>query len=157
MISRSFRMKSIIIGISFCLPFLLISSVSAAEYLTVKKDGVNIRSGPSTNDEVLWEVFQGFPMEILKREGDWAKCQDFEGDQGWIHTDLLSTDKTVIVKKKVVNMRAGAGTNYETVATVKYGVIFTPLEKDGDWIKVKHEDGTVGWMANSLIWPSDPL
>ena len=99
----------------------------------------------------------GYPLEILKHEGKWAQCQDFEGDRGWIHTDLLNSGKTVIVRKKMVNMRGGAGKSYETVATVKYGVIFTPLEKDGDWLKIKHEDGTEGWIFNSLVWPADPL
>ncbi|MBU0480435.1 MAG: SH3 domain-containing protein [Proteobacteria bacterium] len=154
---RTFRMKSLMVVTGICLSFLLASAATAAEYTSVKSDGVNIRSGPSTNDEVLWEVFQGFPLEIIKHDGKWAQCQDFEGDKGWIHSDLLSADKTVIVKKKMANLRAGAGTNYETVATVKYGVIFTAVEKDGDWLKVKHEDGTVGWIFNTLIWPSDPM
>lgn len=149
--------RSIIIGLSFCLPLLFHPVANAGEYLSVKNDGVNIRSGPSTSEEVLWEVFQGYPLEILKRKDTWAQCQDFEGDRGWIYTNLLSSEKKVIVRKNMVNMRAGAGKNYESIATIKYGVIFTPLEKEGDWLKVKHEDGTEGWIFKSLVWPSDPL
>ena len=26
-----------------------------------------------------------------------------------------------------------------------------------DALKIKHEDGTVGWIYNPLVWPSDPL
>jgi SH3-like domain-containing protein len=36
-------------------------------------------------------------------------------------------------------------------------VVFTPLEKKGDWLKVRHPDGTNGWINKDLVWPSDPL
>jgi SH3-like domain-containing protein len=126
----------------------------AAEYASVAKDGVNLRSGPDTNKEILWEVFKGFPLQILSRQGQWAQVVDFEGDKGWIYTPLLAQQKTVIVKVNTANMRTGPGTNYETVATVKYGVVFQPLEQNGEWIKVRHEDGTTGWVFEKLLWPN---
>lgn len=129
----------------------------AAEYISVKKDGVNIRSGPSTNKEILWEVFKDFPLEVIKRQDEWIQAKDFEGDQGWIFATLVGKDKRVIVKVDTANMRIGPAQNYELVATVKYGVVFTPIEKEGDWIKVKHEDGTSGWIFKKLLWPSDPF
>ena len=125
----------------------------AAEYISVKKDGVNIRSGPATNTEILWEVFKDFPLEVLKRKGKWIQIRDFEGDKGWIYNQLISNAKTVIVKVKTANMRVGAGKNYEIMATVKYGVVFKPVDKDGHWIKVSHDDGTNGWMYDTLLWP----
>ena len=69
----------------------------AAEYVSVKKDGVNIRSGPSTKSNVIWQVFESFPLEIVKREGKWLYVVDFEGDKGWIYETLVSSKKTVIV------------------------------------------------------------
>jgi SH3-like domain-containing protein len=128
-------------------------SAHAAEYASIAKDGVNLRSGPSTGKEILWEVFKGFPVKILVRQGDWAQVSDFEGDKGWIYSPLLSSDKTVIVKVDSANMRSGPGTNYEVVAKVKYGVVFASSERRGEWVKVTHDDGTSGWLHTSLIWP----
>ncbi len=129
----------------------------AAEYMSVKKDGVNIRSGPDTKKEVRWEVFKNFPLKVLKHQGKWMQVQDFEGDNGWIFATLLTKQKSVIVKVKSANLRIGPGKNYESVASVKYGVVFKPLKKEGDWVKVKHEDGTTGWVFKTLIWPNDPF
>jgi len=126
---------------------------AAGNHVSVSKDGVNIRSGPSTKSEVIWEVFRGFPLKILKRKGKWAKTVDFEGDRGWIYAPLLSNKKTVIVKVKNANLRVGPDTKYEIAATARYGVVFTPVDRDGDWIKVKHEDGTTGWIHKDLVWP----
>ena len=130
------------------------STVSAAEYASVAKNGANIRSGPSSDYEILWEVGKGYPLAILQQQDRWSQVVDFEGAKGWIITLLLSGQKTVIVKGRDINLRVGPGVNYEPVAVVKYGVIFTPLEREGDWVKVKHADGTVGWLNDTLFWPS---
>ncbi len=131
-----------------------VASTFAAEYVSVKRDGVNIRSGPNTNQEILWEVFKNFPLKVVNHQAKWAQVVDFEGDQGWIYSPLLSKTKTVIVKVKTANMRVGPGKNYEVSATVKYSVVFKVLEIEGDWVKVVHDDGTSGWIYSKLLWPS---
>jgi SH3-like domain-containing protein len=129
----------------------------AAEYVSVKKDGVNIRSGPSTKSKVIWQVFESFPLEVIKREGKWANVVDFEGDKGWIYETLITDEKTVIVNVETANMRSGSSKDDPIVATVKKGVVFEPLEMNGNWMKVRYKDEITGWMHNSLLWPSNPL
>lgn len=150
---RPFHLKTLAWFLTIFALFLFAATNAAAEFGSVKKDGVNIRSAPNTKAEILWEVFKDFPLEILQRQGKWAKIKDFEGDTGWIYAPLLSKNKTVIVKAKSINMRVGAGKNYEILATVKYGVVFDLVKQEGDWAQMKHEDGTTGWIHSSLIWP----
>ncbi|MFA7383670.1 MAG: SH3 domain-containing protein [Desulfurivibrionaceae bacterium] len=126
----------------------------ATEYVSVLKDGANIRSGPDTNKEILWTVFKGFPLKVSERKGKWALVEDFEGDKGWIANELIAKEKTVIVKATTANLRAGAGKDYEIVAEVKQGVVFKSLTTEGDWNKVKHADGTTGWILGKLLWPN---
>lgn len=133
--------------------FLCCSTAHAEEYVSVIKDGVNIRSGPGTDQEILWEVFKGFPLKVIRKQNSWTEVMDFEGDTGWIYGPLLSNQANLIVKVDTANMRVGAGKDYEIVASVKYGVVFTPIEKDGDWIRVRHDDGTSGWIYAQLLWP----
>jgi SH3-like domain-containing protein len=135
----------------------LASPALAAEYVTVNKDGANIRSGPDAKKDLLWEVYKDFPLQVVKRQKEWVQVKDFEGDTGWIFANLLSKTKRVIVKANSVNLRNEPKKDAAMVATVKYGVVFTPLEKKGDWLKVKHEDGTTGWISKTLVWPSDIL
>jgi SH3-like domain-containing protein len=112
----------------------------AAEFASIIKDGVNIRSGPSTKHEVLWEVFREFPVEILQR-------------QGWVYSSLLANTKTMIVKVETANMRSGPSTDDKIIATVKKGVVFTPLEQQGSWIKVRYKNDITGWIYNTLLFP----
>ncbi|MEN8136535.1 MAG: SH3 domain-containing protein [Thermodesulfobacteriota bacterium] len=148
-----------IAGFAVCLLFVFASSALAAEYVSIKKNGVNVRSGPSTKEQVRWEVFKTFPLKVLKREKDWVNCLDFEGDKGWVHENLLSNKKTVIVKKKKINLRDSPSTADDSriIAVVKYGVVFKAIAKKRDWLKVRHQDTTEGWVHKDLIWPSDPL
>jgi SH3-like domain-containing protein len=125
----------------------------AGEFACVMKDGVNIRSGPSTQNEVLWEVFKDFPVEILQRQGDWVEVRDFENDKGWIYSSLLANKVTMIVKVETANMRSGPSTDDKIIATVKKGVVFTPLEQQGNWIKVQYKKDIIGWMYNTLLFP----
>ena len=56
--------------------FLIFATESfAADYISVKKDGVNIRSGPGTSNEILWEVFKDFPLEVVQKKGKWAVAE----------------------------------------------------------------------------------
>ncbi len=135
----------------------LSAAVLAAEYVSVNKDGVNIRSGPDTSNNVVWQVFESFPLEVIKREGKWAQVVDFEGDKGWIYATLISSKKTVIVNVDTGNMRSGSSTEDAVIATVKKGVVFEALEMKGDWVKVRYKNEITGWMHNSLLWPSNPL
>ena len=128
-----------------------------AEYVSVKKDAVNIRSAPSTKSKVIWQVFESFPLQVIKRDGKWAQVVDFEGDKGWIYETLISSNKTVIVNVETANMRTGSSTDDSIVATVKKGVVFEPLQMNGEWMKVRYKNEITGWMHNSLLWPSNPL
>ncbi len=130
------------------------ATVTTAGYASVLKNGANIRSGPDTKKEILWTVFKGFPLQITSHQGKWAQVVDFDGDKGWITTDLLAKEKTVIVKAATANLRVGAGKDYEIVAEVKHGVVFKPLSTEGDWVKVKHADGATGWILSKLLWPN---
>lgn len=154
------RINRIMIGVvSFVLMASLLSTTPCRagekeEFASVKKDGVNIRSGPNTKNAVLWEVFKGFPVRVIERKNDWAHTVDFEDDEGWVYSSLLEDTKTVIVKVDTANMRSGPGKDYDVIATAKKGVIFTPIDEKGGWLKLSYKDNITGWIYNDLLWPN---
>lgn len=54
-----------------------------------KKEGCNIRSGPTTHSKVLFELEKGIPFKVLKRKGSWIHIQHADGDKGWINESLV--------------------------------------------------------------------
>lgn len=127
-------------------------TVMAAEFVSVVKDGVNLRSGPTTKNEVLFELPAGYPLKVLARQGDWLKVSDFEEDKGWVYNQLVSETPYVIVKVQECNVRSGPGTGYNKVGSVAREVILKKVDSQGDWIKVTHPKIT-GWVYANLVWP----
>jgi SH3-like domain-containing protein len=125
--------------------------------VSVAGEKVNLRQGPSTRSPVLWELGRGFPLKIVDRKGNWLKVSDFESDVGWIYRDLVSRKPHLIVKigrnkKTRINIRSGPGTNYKIIGKAEYGVVFETMERKSGWVKVRHEEGVIGWIKRSLLW-----
>lgn len=135
--------------------FFFALSAQAAQYLTVAKDGVNVRRGPSTNDDVVMELFEGWPLEVTRKKGDWYEIVDYENDKGWIYKTLVKSNSSVIVNvKKTGNMRSAPSKTSPVIAEVERGVVLERIStnKNG-WVKVKHSQGTVGYIYKTLLWP----
>ena len=112
----------------------------------------NVRSGPGTNFEVLWQIEKYHPLDIINEKENWYQFKDFEGDAGWIHKSLLGDIPTVITRSERCNLRSGPGTGYTILLTVELGIPFRVLKKQGKWLQVQHADGDQGWMHESLVW-----
>jgi SH3-like domain-containing protein len=128
------------------------AATALAERMAVSTNKANIRSGPGTNYDILWEVEKYHPLKIIKKQGKWYRFRDFEGDEGWIYSPLLKKTTTVITKKKKCNVRADAGTSFKILFTAEKGIPFKVLKKKGDWIHIQHSDGDEGWIHKSLVW-----
>ena len=133
--------------------FLLFAAAAAgARMVSVKGRKVNLRAGPGTKYEVLWELGRGFPLKVIKRKGGWLKVRDFENDEGWLLARLVNRVPHMVVKRRRVNIRSGPGKRYRLVGKANYGVVFRTLKRKGAWVKVRHENGTTGWILRKLLW-----
>lgn len=132
---------------------LLLPAMAAAQKrMTVTASIANMRSGPGTKHDVLWQVEQYHPVIIVEKKGNWYKIKDFEKDMAWIHKSLLGSVKSVITIKKKCNVRSQSSTKSSILFTVEKGVPFKVLTRKGDWMKIEHADGDVGWIHKSLVW-----
>ena len=128
-----------------------------AEMVAIAGEDVNMRSGPGTKNEVLWKMGTGFPLEVVKRSGDWLQVKDFEGSTGWVQKNTVNTAQHVVVRANkgtdnTINVRSEPNRKAGVVAQAKYGVVFKKLAKKGDWVQVEHGEGVTGWIESSLLW-----
>jgi SH3-like domain-containing protein len=128
------------------------SSAAAAQRLTVIANVANIRSGPGTKYEILWQVEKFHPILVINKTGRWYRFRDFEGDQGWIHASLVRDTPSVITKGEKCNVRSGPGTGYKVLFAVEKGIPFSVLQRRKKWVYVRHADGDKGWIHQSLLW-----
>lgn len=128
-------------------------ALAQAKMVSIGGDVVNMRSGPGSNYEVLWELGQGYPLQVIGRQGDWLKVTDYENDIGWVRKDQVGEKDYLVVKTKIVNILSGPGENYRLIRQAEQGVVFRALEKKDDWVKIRYEEEDVtGWVQRSLLW-----
>ncbi|WP_295505485.1 SH3 domain-containing protein [Accumulibacter sp.] len=136
----------------FCMA-LVQSPALARDMVSINGSIVNMRSGPGTRSDVLWELKRGYPLQVLKRKGSWLQVRDFENDKGWVARALTNRTPHYIVKAPVANMRSGPGTRYRIVGkSERYDLLRTRATR-GDWVRVERlDDGVKGWVAKRLLW-----
>ena len=149
------RCVFIITKSTFFISILFLSCANlacAGERLTVSVPKANIRSGPGTKYDIIWQVYEYYPLRVIKKTGSWYRFFDFEGDKGWIYRSLVRKIPSVITIKEKCNIRSGPGTKYRVLFTTEKGVAFKVINRKGSWIHVRHSDGDKGWIYKSLVW-----
>jgi SH3-like domain-containing protein len=159
MLTDQYILRKTIMKLLLCLVYsvLFLSAPLCSHALCVKASIANVRSGPGTGYEKIWQVYCFMPLKKVgvSISGDWYAVRDVDGDVSWIHKTLVTDEyHCAIVKSKTVNVRTGPGTNYPrkfSEPTSQYSS-FRILRTKGAWIKVKDEWNNVGWIHNNYLW-----
>ena len=147
--ARSRRMAAAVLVLA---ALAVTGQAGAQEMVSIRGSTVNMRAGPGTDSEVLWELQRGYPLQVVRRQGDWLEVRDFEDDRGWVARSLVSRIPHMVVKVDRANIRSGPGARYRIIGHVEYGELLRTLERRADWVRVRRGAGEIGWIARSLLW-----
>src|ERR1700749_3312373 len=77
------------------------SGLPIPRYVSLKTDHVNVRAGPTKDNDVAWVYTRtGLPVEITAEFENWRRVRDSEGYEGWAYHSLLSGRRTAVVTMK---------------------------------------------------------
>ena len=65
------------------------SLVNKTATVMVRVRRANLRSGPGTQNAIVFDAEKGTPFKVIKRKGDWFNVQHADGDSGWIFRSLV--------------------------------------------------------------------
>jgi SH3-like domain-containing protein len=152
---KGLSMKKLLAALVLLLFIVIIET--DADALCVKVSKANLRAGPSTKYEKVWEVYKYMPFKKVgvSLSGDWYAVQDLDGDVSWIHKRLVTEKyRCAVVKSEEVNIRTGPGTKYKKTSSgpAKQYYSFRVLERRSPWVKVKDEWGEIGWIHTDYLW-----
>ncbi len=128
------------------------AGLAHAERLAVSANIANVRSGPGTKYDVIWQIEKYHPIFVIHKADPWYQFKDFEDDKGWVHKSLVGRIKTVITKGETCNIRSGPGTKHNVLLTVPKGIPFKVKARKNQWMHIQHADGDQGWIHASLVW-----
>jgi len=148
-------MKKILVALGMILSVLFILRNSDA--LCVGAQKANLRDGPVTNYEIAWEVYKYMPFSKvgISLSGEWYAVKDVDGDVNWIHKKLVTSRyHCAVVKTEEVSVRKGPGTGYSKCffSPAKKYYSFRILKRKGMWVRVKDEQGNIGWIHRNYLW-----
>src|ERR1700729_1406403 len=77
------------------------SGLPGPRYVSLKSDHVNVRAGPTKDNDVAWVYTRsGLPVEITAEFENWRRVRDSEGAEGWVYHSLLSGRRTAVITMK---------------------------------------------------------
>jgi len=153
---RSFRLH--IIGVLFFIVMVLLAvPLGLAGAGTINDNGVNVRSGPGTNYNILNTLTKGTMITILETRGDWQQIQ-YGSLQGWVKSAFISAGNPASsatcrlrVTGDLVNLRSGPDTASNKVGQVRKGDILSIIEVDGNWYHIKTPSGLDGYIRSDYV------
>lgn len=126
-------------------------------FVSVRSTEANIRNGPGLLYQIKWVIVKkGTPVEVIAEFEQWRKVKDIEGDEGWVHKSMLSSnDRTAILTGIQQTIYDEASKDSNPVAYVEKGVIAELKKCDENWCKVevRDKDGKYkGWVDRTRLW-----
>ncbi|MBL8658623.1 MAG: SH3 domain-containing protein [Rhodospirillales bacterium] len=125
-----------------------------SRYASLRASEVNLRVGPGEQYPIAWVYHRpGLPLEITAEFDVWRHVRDWQGEEGWVHSNMLSTQRTVIVIDGVQSLRKKPSDASAVVATAETGVVARLLRcpKGTPWCQIE-VDGMRGWAPRVHIW-----
>ena len=141
-----------IIVIVFFLSFL--PNASGKEiFLSLKKDKVNVRYGPSFEFPIKFIYKKiNLPIKQIDKKENWRRLIDLKNNSGWIHWSQLKPINSIIpIKNKILFKKPSVFS--KPLAKIKKGRVLLLEKCENEWCKVK-TDKFKGWIKKDYIWGS---
>ena len=135
---------------------LTTSGLPVPRYVSLKSDHVNVRAGPTKDNDVAWVYTRsGLPVEITAEFENWRRVRDSEGVEGWVYHSLLSGRRTAVITMKskddLASLYERADATSAVTARLQAGVVAQVKHCGAGWCHVVG-NGFDGWIEQQRLW-----
>ena len=135
--------------------FLNLPTETIAEeiFLSLKKNKVNVRYGPSFESPVKYIYKKvNLPIKQIDKIENWRRIIDFKNNSGWIHWSQLKKINSIIPLEDKILFKKPSYFS-KPLAKIKKGRVLIVQKCAGIWCKIKSENFN-GWIKTDNIWGS---
>ncbi|MFZ5523517.1 MAG: SH3 domain-containing protein [Pseudomonadota bacterium] len=145
-------MKLVVRLILFLL-FSFMSAADAVDFVSVRDASAILYDAPSTRAKKLFVVNRYMPFEQVVTLHSWVKVRDRSGKLYWVEKRVLSNERYVFALLPLVDVRIEPKIGSPRAFQVRQQVAMQLIESTGTgWIKVRHQDGNVGYVRRTEVW-----
>ena len=132
--------------------FFQISSVSSDEkFLSLKKNKVNVRYGPSFDFPVKYIYKKiNLPIKQIDKKENFRRIIDYKKNSGWIHVSQLKKVNSVITEDDKILFKKPTIFS-EPIANIKKGRLLMIKKCENEWCKAETEIFK-GWIKKNNLW-----
>ena len=136
--------------------FILSSAATAAfaiDYRSIEVPAAILYDSPSQKGKKLYLIKAQTPVEAVVRLEGWVKVRDAEGTLAWIEARNLGERRTLVVTAPRAEIREADRAEAPVVTTLDKWVVVDFVEPASPgWAKVRHRDGTTGYVRSTQVW-----
>ena len=131
--------------------FLSASNWAAETFLSLKKNKVNVRYGPSFDSDIKFVYNKiNLPVKLIDKKENFRRIIDLKNNGGWIHVSQLKKINSVIaINDKILFKKPNSFA--KPIAQIKKGRLLMLQKCEDDWCKVK-SDNLDGWIKTNNTW-----
>jgi len=135
--------------------FLLISFINPSKaseiFVSLKKNKVNVRYGPSFESDIKYVYKKvNLPLKQIDKKENFRRIIDLKNNSGWIHISQLKKSNSVIAtKNKVLFIKPTSFA--KPIAQIKEGRLLIIEKCEQNWCKITSEKFQ-GWIKTDNIW-----
>jgi cell wall-associated NlpC family hydrolase len=140
---------------------LIITALSASAYDytgvgTVTGSVVNIRSEAGATASIVAQGLKSAKFKVVENGEGWSKIEYSLGNFGYISNDYFSVEAITkescggVITGSAVNVREGAGTEYNVIGVVYSGETVPVFGRENGWVKVGIGN-SMGWVFGDYI------
>ena len=133
--------------------FFPLYAFSEEIFLSLKKNKVNVRYGPSFNSPVKFVYKKiNLPIKQIDKKENWRRIVDLKNNSGWIHWSQLKPINSIISLNEKILFKKPSDFS-RPLAKIQRGRVLVLQKCIEGWCKIKSENFE-GWIKTNNIWGS---
>tara|TARA_B110001454_G_C12546109_1_gene361582 strand:- start:260 stop:706 length:447 start_codon:yes stop_codon:yes gene_type:complete len=144
-------MKKKTIWILFLSFFLFVNLYAEDKFVSLKKDKVNVRYGPSMDSPIKYIYRKkNLPIKQIDKKENWRRIIDLKNNSGWIHWKMLKSTSSIIILENKILFKKPSNFS-EPIVRLEKGRLLIIKKCQNDWCQVKTSNYS-GWIKTDNIW-----
>ena len=137
--------------IIFFLFFFINYSYANEIFISLKKNKVNVRYGPSFDSDIKYVYKKiNLPLKQIDKKENFRRIIDFKNNSGWIHISQLKRGNSIIATKDKILFKKPSSFA-KPIALIKEGRLLILEKCEKKWCKIISSDYE-GWIEKKEVW-----
>jgi len=131
--------------------FYLANCLANEVFVSLKKDKVNVRYGPSLESPIKYVYKKiNLPIKQIDKKENFRRIIDIKNNSGWIHVSQLKQINSIIPLKDKILFQEPSNFS-KPLAKIKKGRILIVKKCEDKWCLIKTSKFK-GWIKNTHVW-----